>query len=243
MSRPWRGERPKGWQSQRRPSRLRPLIAHEAARQMVEEEVRHYLDAKQVASRAVLGRAGSRTLRYRPRDLPSNGEIRARILDLSQRYEGAEARARQLFCMRLLALRVMEALPTFRPRLIGSVGSGHIRRGSDVDLHVFTDQVARVEAAVDAEGWPWHTERVDIRQGNEIRSYHHVHLDLAWPVELSVYPLAELRARPRSSTDGKPIDRMGLPRLRALLEREHGLDWGRVLAGEEVPELDGWGEE
>jgi len=40
------------------------------------------------------------------------------------------------FAMRVIALEAMQALERFSPRLIGSVATGHVRRGSDIDLHV-----------------------------------------------------------------------------------------------------------
>jgi hypothetical protein len=243
MSRPWTGGRPQGWQQGRRPSRLRGLIAAEAARLMVEEEVKHYFDAKRMASKALLGAQGARSLRFRPRDLPGNGEIREQILLRSQLCLGAEQRTRLLYCMRLLALEVMEELSPLRPRLIGSVSTGHVRRGSDIDLHIFCDELDEVLDQVEELGWPWDTEEVLVRKGGDPRLYHHVFLHLAYRVELSIYPLAELRERPRSSTDGRPIDRLSPARLRALLEEEHGEDYARYLDGEPVPELEGAEEE
>jgi hypothetical protein len=38
----------------------------------------------------------------------------------------------------------MRVLCKFRPRLIGRVMTGHIRRGSHIDLHVFSDSVNAV---------------------------------------------------------------------------------------------------
>jgi hypothetical protein len=40
-------------------------------------------------------------------------------------------------------------------------------------------------------------------------------------VELTVYPRGELRHRPRSSTDGKPIERLSLAAVLSLIDREH----------------------
>jgi hypothetical protein len=38
----------------------------------------------------------------------------------------------------------MRLLCRFRPRLIGSVMTGHVRKGSDIDLHLFSDSVEPV---------------------------------------------------------------------------------------------------
>ena len=66
---------------------------------------------------------------------------------LARTHEG-DARTDRLLEMRLEALRMMRLLSHFRPRLIGSVMTGHIRQGSDIDLHLFSDNVSSVAAIV-----------------------------------------------------------------------------------------------
>ncbi len=224
---------------------LRGAIAAEAARVMYEEGVKQYFTAKRLAAKRLLGRVEARRLRFRPRDLPSNGEIRDALLALAELAEGA-GRTRRLFAMRAVALRAMRALEGFEPRLIGSVSTGHIRRGSDIDLHVFADEVDAVVARAKALGWRHDTERVSIVKGGAVREFTHVHVEDDYPLELTVYPRADLRHRPRSSTDGKPIVRVKAAALEALMAREHPDAWRRWLAdgvieglGEELTDDDG----
>ena len=66
------------------PGGLRGAIAVEAARLMYEEGVKQYFTAKRLAAKRLLGRVGGRRLRYRPMDLPSNGEIRDALLSLGR---------------------------------------------------------------------------------------------------------------------------------------------------------------
>lgn len=191
---------------------------------MYREGVGQYLDAKRMAARRILGREGVGA-RLRHHDLPSNGEIREALLEHARLAEGAD-RGRRLFAMRAVALEVMEALEPFQPRLIGSVWSGHVRVGSDIDVHVFTDTDGALDRALDALGWDTRDERVTIRMGPELRTFRHVHvLDRPFPVELSVYPLSERRVVTRSSTDGRPIDRVSPARLRDRLRDEHADAW------------------
>lgn len=211
------------------PGGLRGAIAVEAARLMYEEGVKQYFTAKRLASKRLLGRTGGRRLRYRPADLPSNGEIRDALLSIAELAEG-DARTRRLFAMRVVALRAMRALTDFEPRLIGSVSTGHIRRGSDIDLHVFTDDPDVLIAHVTALGWRFETERVSILKFGEIREYMHVHAHDDYEVELTVYERRELRFRPRSSTDGKPIVRIKPDALERMLAEEHADAWRRYLA-------------
>lgn len=220
-----------------RRDQLRQRIAEEAARLMYREGVKQYFDAKRIAARRLFGRTGARRLQFRPQDLPSNGEIRDALLRLAQRAEGPD-RQRRLFAMRAVALDVMDALIDFTPRLIGSVASGHIRRGSDIDLHVFTDVEDALLLHLDRLAWPTSLQKVAIQRNGAIQEFTHVYVDRGFPVELSVYPRADLRVVTRSSTDGKPIDRVSPTRLRALLEAEHPLAASRWRRTGQIPDLD-----
>lgn len=203
---------------------------------MYREGVSQYFDAKRIAARRVLG---SDEARFRPRDLPSNGEIRAQLLALVSLAEGDD-RTRRLFAMRAVALGVMRALEPWSPRLIGSVWSGHARRGSDIDLHVFGD-LDQLVAELGERGWTFEVEEVLIRVPSGFRVFHHLHVtDRPFPVELSVYAVSERRAVTRSSVDGQPIDRVAPGRLEALLRQAHTDDWAEFcrtgrLAFEEGP--------
>jgi hypothetical protein len=56
---------------------LRAAITQLAAQIMYGEDVKQYFTAKRLAAKRLLGRAAAgKTIRYRPRDLPSNGEIK-----------------------------------------------------------------------------------------------------------------------------------------------------------------------
>jgi hypothetical protein len=199
---------------------LRARLAAEAARLMYEENVKQYFTAKRMAAKRLLGRVAGGRARYRPADLPSNGEIRDALLALAELAEGGR-RTRRLFAMRVVALEAMRALAPFEPRLIGSVSTGHIRRGSDVDLQVFTADDGALELHLRSLGWPYEREPVTIQKFGEIREYLHYHIADVFPIELTVYEPRELRFRPRSSTDGKPIVRVRAAALEALLAREH----------------------
>src|SRR5437588_9822317 len=112
--------------------KLRQAIALEAARLMYERVESEYYTAKRKAARQ-LCRGG-----IKPADLPSNAEIREQIQVFARIHEG-DKRTENLRDMRLEALRLMRLLRAFKPRLIGSVMTGHVRKGSDIDIHLFTD--------------------------------------------------------------------------------------------------------
>lgn len=208
---------------------LRARIAAEAARLMYEEGVKQYFTAKRIAARRLLGKVAGKRMRYRPADLPSNGEIREALLVLAELAEG-DRRKRRLFAMRALALEAMRALGPFEPRLIGSVSTGHVRRGSDIDVQVFSDHEELLERHLRELGWYFERETVSIHKGGEFREYTHFHVVDSFPIELTLYPVRDLRLRPRSSTDGKPIVRVRTSALELMLEREHAQAWARYLA-------------
>src|ERR1700683_2714048 len=104
--------------------KLRQAIAFEAARLMYERIESEYFTAKRKAAKRLCRQ------RVKPQDLPSNAEIREQIQVFARIHEG-ESRTRHLREMRLEALRMMHLLRAFRPRLIGSVMPGPLRKGAD----------------------------------------------------------------------------------------------------------------
>ena len=216
---------------------VRAALAQLAAQIMYGEEVKQYFTAKRLAARRLLGRIEGKATRYRPHDLPSNGEIKEALLELVTEIEG-DGRTQRLFAMRIVALETLEALAAFHPRLIGSVATGHVRSGSDVDLHVFAWHPADVESRVKELGWTYETQRVSILKHGKVMNFTHVHVEDIFPIELTVYPPNELAHRPRSSTDGKPIVRIRDTVLRRLCEKEHPELWKRYLEDGATPTLE-----
>ncbi len=195
--------------------RLRKAIAVEAARLMYSGEVSEYFQAKRKAA----SRFGF-NYRHQPHGLPSNREIRDEVLQLSRIHEGA-ARTERLGAMRHYALWLLRRLRRFHPRLIGSVATGHIRSGSDIDLHVFSDSIANIVAVLRDEGLAFEQEAKRVRkQGNE-RVFHHIHIQADFPIELTIYTRDKLHFDFKSSITHKSIEKLEQPELIELLQREH----------------------
>src|SRR5712671_4352918 len=132
--------------------KLRQAIALEAARLMYERTETEYFTAKRKAARRLC--RGT----VKPSDLPSNSEIRDQIQLFARLHEG-DKRTAHLKEMRLAALHMMRLLRPFKPRLIGSVMTGHTRKGSDIDIHVFTNSVGLVTDILENEGFQFDVER------------------------------------------------------------------------------------
>jgi predicted nucleotidyltransferase len=195
-------------------SKLRRQIAWHAARLMYQRQEAEYYRAKMKAARHICQGW------VKPADLPSNAEIRDEIQALARVYEG-DQRLDNLRQMRLEALRLMRILRRFRPRLIGSVMTGHIRQGSDIDLHVFSDTAEAVTHVLDHEGLTYTLERKQVRKHGEERVFTHVHIADRFPMELTVYPADKAHYVFKSSITGKAIERASIAELEQFLAREY----------------------
>ena len=162
--------------------RIRRQIAFLAAQLMYQTAETEYFTAKRKAARQL-----GVEYRYRPADLPTNREIRDQIPAMARMHEGPK-RLEKLLDMRLGALRLMRLLARFRPRLIGSVRTGHVRKGSDIDLHVFTDSLSLVTDALDEIPLPYDVEQKRIVKHGEERVFTHIHVYDRYTFELTVYP-------------------------------------------------------
>jgi len=157
-------------------SKLRRQIAWEAARLMYSREEAEYYRAKQKAAHRICHGW------VKPADLPSNAEIRDEIQAFARLHEGSQ-RTSHLREMRLEALRVMRLLARHRPRLIGSVMTGHVRAGSDIDLHLFSGSIDAITDILDEQGMVYDVERKRVRKHNEERVFTHIHLQDRFPIE------------------------------------------------------------
>jgi hypothetical protein len=115
----------------------------------------------------------------------------------------------------------MRLLRAFKPRLIGSVMTGHVRKGSDIDLHVFTDSAEGVTGALEAEGFQFDVERKQVVKHGEARVFTHVHVYDRFNYELTVYPEAKAHYVFKSSVTGKAIERASVRELEELIAREY----------------------
>src|SRR5438094_10093097 len=149
--------------------KLRQAIAFEAAKLMYARVESEYYTAKRKAAKRLCRRG------VKPEDLPSNAEIRDQIQVFARIHEG-DKRTEHLREMRLEALRLMRLLRAFRPRLIGSVMTGHVRKGSDIDIHVFTDSVGLVTDLLEKDGRQFDVQRKQVVKHNEARVFTHIHI-------------------------------------------------------------------
>lgn len=156
----------------------------------------------------------------KPSDLPGNAEIRHEIQRFASLYE-RESRFQKLQEMRLEALRFMRMLKQFKPRLIGSTLTGHIRRGSDIDLHIFAATAESVTSVLDYEGIVYDVERKHVRKHGEERLFTHIHVKERFPVEMTLYSPDKSSYVFKSSITGKAMERVTLLELEKFLNEEY----------------------
>jgi predicted nucleotidyltransferase/predicted HD phosphohydrolase len=195
-------------------TKLRRQIAWEAARLMYERIESEYYQAKMKAARRICRGW------VKPADLPSNSEIRDEIQQFARMFEGDQQSA-NLRQMRTDAFFMMKRLTAFRPRLIGSVLTGHVREGSDIDIHVFCDSVDSICQRLDNEGFQYDVQRKQVRKDGESRTYVHIHVSDRFPFELTVYAADHAHVVMKSSITHKAQERASIAELEKLLISEY----------------------
>lgn len=194
--------------------RIRRQITLRAAQLMYDRTESEYFTAKRKAAREL-----GLDPRFRPRDLPSNSEIRDEIGRLAELYEG-DKRKETLREMRIEALRLMRKLDRFEPRLIGSVWTGHVRKGSDIDLHVFTDSLSALTSVLEDLRVPFDIQRKRVVKFGEERLFTHIHIRDRFMMELTVYPTDKIGYAFKSSITGQPIEKATAAVLERTLREE-----------------------
>ncbi len=208
--------------------KLRQAIALEAARLMYARVETEYFTAKRKAAKRLCRG------HVKPSDLPSNSEIRDQIQLFARLHEG-DKRTANLKEMRLAALAMMRLLRPFKPRLIGSVMTGHIRKGSDIDIHVFSNSAGLVTDILENEGYQFDVERKAITKFQESRVFTHIHVLDRFNFELTVYDEDKAHYVFKSSITGKAIERASIAELEEMLVREYpDLDLEAGLKEQEV---------
>lgn len=194
--------------------KLRRQIVFEAARLMYSRNETEYYRAKMKAARRICQGW------VKPSELPSNREIRDEILRFAAIYEGA-SRTDKLQDMRVEGLRYMRMLAKFRPRIIGSVLTGFIRQGSDIDIHVFSNSIESICGVLDSEGVEFDVENKRVRKHGEERVFTHFYIQDRYPVELTMYAADKAHYVFKSSITGKGMERASLNQFEEFLLREY----------------------
>jgi predicted nucleotidyltransferase len=194
-----------------RSDQMRSAIAQEAARLMAEHGIHDFLTAKRKAAE----RFGVSDVAV----LPRNIEVEA-ALNAHHRLFGGAQHGRTLTRQREAALRAMELLKDFQPRLVGPVLTGSATEHSDIQLHVFADPAESVYILLMDRNVPHEVmeRRVKMQTDRQI-AVPGLRFEVAQRgVEVLVFPRDGIRQAPVSPVDGKPMRRADAAEVRLLLE-------------------------
>lgn len=199
----------------RRLKQTRMEVAAEAARIIATEGQHNYHAAKKKAAERI---GVSERLA-----LPSNIEVKEALRRYQDLY-GGSAHQENLEQLRRTAVRAMQLLDRFRPRLVGTVLDGTADEHSRVALHVFAESVESVVLFFVERDIPFSQEQRQIRWfTGEHRTVPLVVSELDGQViELAVFEELHLRQAPPSPIDGKPQRRAALHEVEYLLAAQGG---------------------
>ena len=154
-------------------------MAKEAARLLYIGASEEYMHAKEQAARSLVLTS-----------MPSNYEVAIELDLIAQEYEGEE-RNRLLNAMREDAISIMKVLAGYNPILTGSVWRGTARKGSDIDINVYSSEPKDVEAHLVKNGYKVvkSEEMKAVKGGRTINSKH-------LSIQLTKGPMAEVIVRP-----------------------------------------------
>lgn len=191
----------------------RQRLAHEAARLMAEGGMRDFHQAKL--------KAASRLGIHDDASLPRNREIEDALREYQRLFAG-EAHIAGLRQRREAALRAMEFLSGFSPRLVGPVLEGTADANTPVHLHVHSDDPDAVTRWLEDHRIPADARdrrlRMDRERVADVPVWVFSAEDLSF--DLTVLPHDALRQAPLSSIDEKPMKRASAAQLRQLLAEE-----------------------
>jgi len=150
--------------------------------------------------------------------LPSNMEVEESLRTYQSLYGGAAHRD-NLDQLRRTAVRAMQILEAFHPRLVGPVLEGTAAPHSRIALHAFADSPDALILHFLEHGEPFRQEQRQIRWHNgEFRTIQLMVFDLdEVEIEVALFELKDRRQAPPSPVDGKPQRRASEEDLKALL--------------------------
>jgi hypothetical protein len=190
---------------------LRQAVAEEAARIMSEQGIDDFLLAKRKAAER-LGVVDASIL-------PRNTEIEKALFARQRLFSGGKHEA-TLADLRRAALKAMQLVADFEPRLVGPVLSGAASAHSEINLHLFAETPEAVSIRLDERGIPHEAleRRVRFERDRAVTYPAFRFVAGRQTVDAVVFPLDGIRQSPFSPVDGKPMRRATAAEVAALLD-------------------------
>lgn len=189
---------------------MRTKVAKEAATLLYHRSAHEYKQAKEKAAQSL----GARSL-------PSNFEV---ALELDRLADGLEGVSRKDLILRLRreALQVMSFLEPFNPKLVGSVWRGTARRGSDIDILVFSPSPESVLETLQREYKSIRAKWLTKADGGKANRYFHIYLTLPSKdeVEIVVRSPGGINRKTICEIYGDPVTGLSFLQLKEVLETQ-----------------------
>jgi predicted nucleotidyltransferase len=143
---------------------------------------------------------------------------------LAEENEGA-TRSERLILMRKIALSIMKLLKAFCPLLIGSVWRGTIKRGSDIDIEVYSDKPEELMPLLrKAKLEKLRTKMMTVNTHGKTEASFHIHAESLNEcfVEIVVRSLDEKGRKRECDFFGDEIKGLSIQELEKLLKENAG---------------------
>lgn len=153
--------------------------------------------------------------------LPRNAEIEAALVE-RQRLFDAQTHDKRIRQYREAAHNALLFFSAFSPRVAGTVLSGAVAIGSDLEIHLFAETVELVTMKLAENDVPYRLVDRRMRQsGNEYVRYpacRFIADDV--PVLTILFPVDGVRQAPMCPVAGRPMRRADIRELETLIARE-----------------------
>lgn len=186
----------------------RRKVAKEAARLLYYNLAGEYKQAKEKAAKNL-----------KTNILPSNSEIALELDKLADEIE-MNSRKKLIVDLRKDALQVMNNLKAFYPKLIGSVWRGTARKGSDIDIEVFSQDPNTVIEAIKRKYKRVKVKHISKRFTTMENRFLHVYFKLSSEseVEVIIKGLDKMYEKRKCEVYGDSIYGLTLKQIRKILE-------------------------
>ena len=188
----------------------RLIIAQEAAKLLYYKIARDYKQAKKKACRDL-----------NERDFPSNLEVATELDKFADEMEGKTRRMLNIH-LRQESLHIMEYLKEFNPRLIGGVWRGTAKKGSDIDIIVYSEDIESVYKLIKRKYDISKAEYSYKTTKGKTEKYYHVYILLASgdEVEIVVKDLMHMYEKRRCEIYRDYITGFTIEQLRKILDTD-----------------------
>ena len=189
---------------------LRQRLAQESARLMIEHGIVDFgLAKRKAAERLAVSSLGA---------LPSNAQIEACMAERQRIFEPLD-HVERVGELRQLALRLMQELAGFEPRLTGPVLAGTATPTSRIDLHVFAGSAEAVAFTLEHHGHKPSScqQRFRFGGGRQVQVPAFRFQTDGAEILTPVFPELGIREAPLSAVNQRPMVRASQREIEALI--------------------------